>query len=665
MTLKPLVALCAALTLAGCAKQADHPKQAQKDFKLVVAHINDTHSHFNPMPFDFMANGQEVYGQFGGYPRLLTLANQYKTEARKDNEAFLFLHAGDAWQGSAYFKLNKGQMNADLLSMMGLDAMVVGNHEFDLDNARLNAFIGAVNFPLLAANMDVSSSKNLKAQKNLKPYVVFAFDGNKKTKVNDLNNLPKGKNLVAVFGLTMEDMPDIAPHTGNVAFESQVKTAQATVDMLKAKGINNIIALTHLGNSVERDLAAKVNGIDLIVGGHSHSLLGDFTNIGKKRTGTYAEMIRNPNGQTSTCVVQAGKYAQAMGEVTVTFNGQGVVENCTGHNTLLVGDKFYSSPARDKKNLLDAAATQKVESFIAQQQNIAIVQENNGIRQRIDNGYKPVVDAAYGKIIGRVPQDIMHVRRPGDGGSDSHGSDVAPLVAEGQFFWANTLAVTKVTDMNVDFALVGAGGIRTNFDAGQLREGDVSLEMQPFANYMSVLPLKGSVVKQLLQQTITATLPKGAHAGKFPYGGNLRYQFTETTPYKTGKLDFVEVNRGTLSKPNWKPLNDDQIYNVAMTNYNATGNDGWTPLYEAQKDSSGRVDLAFVDGKLTAFPVKNIEMVGEKYKVNYKGIEPNCKASNERCNTDAQALIDFIATQMPVIKPLPYEVVTLNRDIKK
>lgn len=218
-----------------------------------------------------------------------------------------------------------------------------------------------------------------------------------------------------------------------------------------------------------------------------------------------------------------------------------------------------------------------------------------------------------------------------------------------------------VTGMDVDFALIGAGGIRTNIEAGEYREGNVALEMLPFSNFMSVVPVQGKDIKALIESTITATLPAGAHAGKFPYGGHIRYQFTETKANQSGKLDFVEVMTGTASNPTWTPLQDNKTYNIAVNNYNATGNDGWTPLFKAQQKNSDRVDLAYVDGKLTGFKVKNIDEVNGKYKVRYEDKAPNCKAANTRCNTDAQAMIDYIANEMPVITPQSYEVVTFKR----
>ncbi|ELR63493.1 5'-nucleotidase [Photobacterium marinum] len=655
---KPLIALSVTAALAGCAQTPSQPEHA---FTLTVAHINDTHSNFDPVKSSFKANDTLVYNEFGGYPRLKTMANEYKEAAKEKNNSFLFLHGGDAWQGSAYFKLNEGAMNADLLSQMGLDAMALGNHEFDLNNAKLNQFMNDINFPIVAANVDTSKDPDLKDQTNLKPYVVFAFDGNQKTPVADLENLPKDKDLVAVFGIALDDMPNLAPNTGKVQFHNMVESAQATVDMLEAKGIHNIIALTHIGNSVDLDIASKVNGIDLIVGGHSHTLLGDFTNLGHANNGIYAQMVNNPDGESQTCVVQAGQYAQAIGQLKVSFDENGDVAACNGLNTMLSNDEYYHSPMREAGSKFDKDETTKVVNFIDEEENITITDEDVAMRSHIDSKYKPAVDKAYGSVISQVADEINHERRPGDRGTDKHGSDVAPLVAEGQYYWTNSTEVQKVTGMKVDFALIGAGGIRTNMEAGEYREGNVSLELLPFSNFMSVLPVKGADIKALITGAVTATLPEGAHAGKFPYGGHIRYQYTETTTHQKGKLDYVEVMTGTKADPSWTPIVDSKIYNVAINNYNATGNDGWTPLFKAQQKDSGRVDLAYVDGKLTGFKVKNIEEVSGKYKVHYEVSGPNCKAANTRCNTDAQAVIDYVADEQPALAPLSYEVVTFNR----
>ncbi|EKO3589674.1 bifunctional metallophosphatase/5'-nucleotidase [Vibrio metschnikovii] len=657
---RAILASTIALALLGCS-QTDKESAEQAAFELTIAHINDTHSSFDAVRSSFYINQQRVYNEFGGHPRILSKANTYREQAEKNNQSMLFLHGGDAWQGSAYFKLNEGLMNADILSRMGIDAMALGNHEFDLNNQKLNAFLDRINFPVLAANIDASLDKDLKDQTNLKPYVLYAFDGYAKQRFDDMSQLPTDKPLVGVFGLALDDMPNIAPNTGDVQFFDMVESAQATVDELQALGIKNIIAVTHVGNAIDLDIASKVNGIDLIVGGHSHSLLGDFTNLGLGNNGIYAQLVTNPNGTSKTCVVQAGEFAQAIGKTTVAFDSDGELISCAGHNTLLTNDEFYHQANRQQESAFSDDERSKALRFIERQRNIAVAAEEAALRAHIDSQYKPAVEKAYGDVIANVPQEIRHARRPGDNNSDQHGSRVAPIVALGQYYWAASDEVVRLTGMKADFALTGAGGIRTNIAEGEYREGDVTLEMLPFANFMSVLPVKGSVIKALIEKTVSETLPPTAHAGKFPYGGNLRYVFDETVQHQAGTLSLIEVNTGTLNEPIWSPLEDNKIYNVAMNSYNATGNDGWTPLFEAQKEQSGRVDFAYVDGNLTAFPVSHIEEVAGRYQVRYQGHELNCKADNVVCNTDARAVVKYIAEQQPVLEALDYPVVTLNR----
>ncbi|MGC9423273.1 bifunctional metallophosphatase/5'-nucleotidase [Vibrio sp.] len=655
-----LLASSIALALLGC-RQSDIQPSKDSVFDLTIAHINDTHSSFDPVRSSFYINNQRVYNEFGGHPRILTKANEYRAEAEKQNNSMLFLHGGDAWQGSAYFKINEGAMNADILSRMGIDAMALGNHEFDLNNKKLNEFLNQINFPVLAANIDASMDNDLKDQTNLKPYVIYAFDGFNKQRIDDVKQLPKDKPLVAVFGIALDDMPNIAPNTGDLQFFDMVTSAQATVNELQSLGVNNIIAVTHVGNAVDLDIASKVDGIDLIVGGHSHTLLGDFTNLGLSNNGIYAQLVTNPNGASKTCVVQAGEFAQAIGKTKVSFDAQGELVSCAGQNTLLSNDEFYHQANRQTESAFSDSEKSKAIRFIERQRNIAIAAEQAQLRKHIDSHYKPAVEQAYGEVIANVPQEIRHARQPGDNNSDQHGSRVAPIVALGQYYWAASDEVAQVTGMKVDFALTGAGGIRTNISEGEYREGDVTLEMLPFANFMSVVPVKGSVIKALISKTVTDTLPPSAHAGKFPYGGNLRYVFDETVAHQKGQLSQIEVNTGSLEQPVWTPLQDDQTYNVAMNSYNATGNDGWTPLFEAQKTQTSRVDLAYVDGVLTAFPVSRIEEVEGRYQVRYQSQPLNCKAEHVLCNTDARAVVKYIAEQQPILQALDYPVVTLNR----
>ncbi|MFQ2132479.1 bifunctional metallophosphatase/5'-nucleotidase [Aeromonas hydrophila] len=657
--LRPLLLLAFCSFLFAC-----QPGNEGQPFVLTLAHMNDTHSQFDPVNaelkgpiFGKQGETDTLYTRFGGYPRLLTMAKSFQADALAKNQPILLLHGGDAWQGSGYFKLNEGMANAELLSQFGLDAMALGNHEFDLDNQKLARFIQGVNFPVLAANLDTRDDPDLRHAANLKPFVIYAFDGNQKSPVSDLNNLPQGKQLVAVMGLVLEDMANISPNVGKLRFGNEITSAQATVDLLRQHGINQIVALTHIGNQRDLALAAKVNGIDAIVGGHSHSLLGDFRNIGWGNTGEYAALVTNPDGVGMTCVVQAGSYAQAIGLAQVSFDAQGRVIACKGQNQLLASRDFFADPAR--KQALDEARSKQAAKFIDAQPNLVTVDEDPRLRGIIDSHYKPALEQAFGPVIATLPAALQNARRPGDNGSDSHGSDVAPLVAEGQYYWANTPAVQALTGGPVHFALLAVGGVRADLPAGELREGDAALTLLPFKNQLSVLTLTGADVRALLTETITATLPASAHAGKFPYGGHLRYTFTETTPGKRGALTQLQWQD---ADGQWQDLVDATRYRVVMNAYSANGNDGWQALARAQAQHAERQDLAWQDGKLTAFPVERVEQSGDQLSARYAaGHQLDCKASGMDCGTDAASFVQYVREQRPTLTALAEETVTLVR----
>ncbi|BAJ02569.1 bifunctional metallophosphatase/5'-nucleotidase [Shewanella violacea] len=656
--IKGLVATAVLAALAGC-NSNDEPIPT-KPFDLTIAHINDTHSNFDPVKSSFKigADGSTIFNEFGGYPRLLEAANLVKSQAGLDKQPLLFLHGGDAWQGTAYFKLNDGMANADLLSQMGLDAMVLGNHEFDLDTAQLAGFINGVNFPVLANNINTKEDASLNAAKNLIPYQIFAFNGDEKRKIASPSESKSNEQLVAVIGVVLEDMKTIATGTGDAIFSSEIESTQATIDMLKDMGVNKIVVLSHIGNARDVALAAGTRGIDIIVGGHSHTLLGDFTDLGHGNNGEYAQLVTQKDDTGVTCVVQAGEYAQAIGNVTISFDQDGELTSCIGTNTLLTNSEFYTNSMRQADQLIIGNQHEEVMNFVDSVEKIDHVIENLALRDRIDTMYKPALDKAYGDVITLVPTEINHERRPGDGGTDLHGSDVAPLVAEGLVYWANQESVQQVIGRKVDIGLVGAGGIRQNISAGDFREGHVSLELMPFSNYLSVLTVSGEVLKTLLMTTINATLPVGSHGGKFPYVGGMRYTFIEDIKHNSGHISELELNTGTESSPVWEKITDTSEYTLAVNNYNASGNDGWNALGDAQLVSTDRIDIVMNKDKYKAYPVSHLTFDGETYEVIYEDTSPSCGDDADICNTDAQSFIDY-ATSRVVLEALTFESTTV------
>nr|WP_269809244.1 metallophosphoesterase [Enterovibrio nigricans] len=98
----------------------------------------------------------------GGFARIATVVKQFKEQTAQSSDGFLFLHAGDCFQGTLYYSLFKGEANAVMLNQLSPDAMALGNHELDLGNAAVSKFLDQIEFPLLAGNWDVSRNAQTK-----------------------------------------------------------------------------------------------------------------------------------------------------------------------------------------------------------------------------------------------------------------------------------------------------------------------------------------------------------------------------------------------------------------------------------------------------------------------------------------------------------------------
>ncbi|GAB2929014.1 bifunctional metallophosphatase/5'-nucleotidase [Rheinheimera gaetbuli] len=650
-----------ALLLAGCSALPSSPSP-EPGLTLSLIHINDTHSQFDASPASVKdASGKPVYTYVGGHPRLLTQAQQLRQQAAQDGVPALFLHGGDAFKGSAYFELFEQRINIDVLNRMNIDAMALGNHEFDIGLTKLADFVDKVNFPVLAANVDTSAEPLLVNSQNLKPYSLFALDNNQLNAVASVD-AAAGRELVAVFGLALQDMRAIAPDTGAVIFNNEVQSAQQTVDRLTAQGVKHIIALTHLGNQRDLALAGAVNGIDAIVGGHSHSLLGDFRHwyLGNQRP--YAELVANPDGKGKTCVVQAGQFAQAVGQARLKFNTGGELLSCAGQNTLLAGTDYFRSALRSESSRIAAAGQAATERYIAGLPRTAIVAEDAALRSVLDSTYLPAVQQAYGAVISSTETEVSHVRLPGSGGSDMHGSPLAGHIADAMLNYVNQTAMQNLMKRPVQLALIGAGNIRAPLAAGEVREGNIRLEVLPFDTPLSVLSISGAELHALLTDIISQSVVAGAHTGKFPYVAGIRYVAKQTGP-ATAELTTLDIKQGG----SWQAVEPQQRYSLVTTSYLADGNDGWQLLQQLQAEHSDRLDIILRQQQVALYPVKRVtakqDSSGQKsFSTQYHNVATlPCKTDGVDCKVAAQAFIEYLQARPDLWQQQREPTVTLQR----
>jgi 5'-nucleotidase len=245
----------------------------RKELKLTILHTNDVHSRLEP----FDEDGGIYAGQGGVVARAALIA-----AIRAEEEHVLLLDAGDIFQGTPYFNLYKGEPEMRAMAAMGYDAVTMGNHDFDAGVEGFARQLEHANFPVLTANYDFTGTA---LEGKTVPYKVF--------KKSDIK--------IGMFGLGIQLrglVPDEA--YGETKWLEPLQVARSTVDRLRRKErCDFIICLSHLGYQYDYRkvsdlvLAKETDGIDLIIGGHTHTFL-DKPSVLKNRSG--GEVLVNQVG---------------------------------------------------------------------------------------------------------------------------------------------------------------------------------------------------------------------------------------------------------------------------------------------------------------------------------------------------------------------------------
>lgn len=219
---------------------------------LVILHVNDTHSHLEPLR-------EKVAGQgIGGAIERAAYVDSVRAADGRRN--VLLLHAGDFSQGTSYFTRLHGDIEVDIINAMKYDVITLGNHEFDNGIEELARRMKNVKCPVVCANYDFSS---FELGKYIRPYTVIRRGGLK----------------IGIFGL-LTDITRVVPRetSDRIPKFDTIETANKWADWLKNKEhCDLVIALTHIGFAgagiTDPQLVENSHNIDIVVGGHSHTFL--------------------------------------------------------------------------------------------------------------------------------------------------------------------------------------------------------------------------------------------------------------------------------------------------------------------------------------------------------------------------------------------------------
>ncbi|MBN9886812.1 bifunctional metallophosphatase/5'-nucleotidase [Salipiger abyssi] len=409
---------------------------ASADYSLTILHTNDFHSRFEPISkYDSTcaAEDNEAGECFGGSARLMTAIGEAK--ARSNN--YILVDGGDQFQGTLFYTYYKGKLAAEMMNQMGYDAMTVGNHEFDDGPEVLRGFVDSVEFPVLMSNADISGEALL-ADSILKSTVI-----------------ERGGEKLGLIGLTPHDTDELASPGPNVIFTDPVDAVQGEVDKLTEEGVNKIIVLSHSGYKVDIDVANNTTGVDVIVGGHTNTLLGEMDGA----EGPYPTMVND------TAIVSAYAYGKFLGELNVTFDDDGNIVEASG------------API-----VMDAAVT-----------------EDEGTKARIAEAAAPL-EEIRNEVVAETSEEIVGSRDVCRAMECPMGNLVADAMLD------------RVKDQGIEIAIANGGGLRASIDAGEVTMGEV-LTVLPFQNTLSTFQVTGATVVEALENGVSQMEDGG---GRFP-----------------------------------------------------------------------------------------------------------------------------------------------------
>ncbi|GAA70457.1 bifunctional UDP-sugar hydrolase/5'-nucleotidase UshA [Pseudoalteromonas sp. BSi20439] len=496
------------LGVLGCTSATTNEKTSSTQY-LTVLHTNDNHGRF----------WHNEKGEYGMAARK-TLLDQLRSEAKIKGHAVLLLSGGDINTGIPESDLQHAEPDFKGMSLLGYDAMALGNHEFDNPLSVLAKQQNWANFPLLSANIvEKSSGKN-------------AFDAYKIFEKNGLT--------IAVIGLTTTDTAKIGnpQYIGHLEFKDPVPVTANLAKEIKAKYNPDItIAVTHMGHFIDakhginapgdvtlaRSLPA--NTLDMIIGGHSQEpvcMASENVNDDSFKPG----LACNPDQQNGTWIMQAHEWGKYVGKAEFKLeNGE-----LSLLDYKLMPVNLYVEKTQADGTLKEVLANEYIKpdtslkAFLAKYQAI-------GAKQ---------IEGTIGSVDARLEGDRNKVRY--------QQTNLARVIIQAQ-----------MNVVGADFGLISGGGIRSSIDAGEISYKDI-LKVHPFKNRITYMDWQGDELWDYLN-TVTS-FP--ADAGAYLQYHKLSFE------RKDGKLTNVFING--------KPFDKSKTYRMSLNSYNASGGDGYPTI---------------------------------------------------------------------------------------
>ena len=496
-----LLSVVMTLTLLVSSAWADEPKPL--DGKTVILHTNDVH------------------GSIELYAKVAAMKDDYKAQGAQ----VILADAGDYSQGTVYVSVNKGKDAVTMMNAAGYDVATIGNHEFDYGYAQLKSNLNSAGFKVVCANVLQDGSP--------------VFDAY--TKIN------KGGVQVAFVGLETPEAqtkanPALIQGLTFLAGDEMYAAVQTQVDAARTAGADIVIVLTHLGvdsssePNTSYDLYKKVNGIDFIIDGHSHTV-----------------MTKGPEGEP---IQSTGTALNNIGVITID-NATKKIES----NELI---PIWHTEEVDGDNVT-------VYDYTKSDETVA-----NAAKAIIDP-----IDADYDQKFAESAVDLNGAKAPGNRTEETNLGD---LITDAMMWAIQTKA--PGVDMTNAVAITNGGGIRAPIAKGDITKKDVNTVL-PFGNTLAVVYVKGSELLEALEVSTYCT-PKSL--GGFPQFAGMEVELNTACEYDANDTTYPgstyfgpkSINRITIKTVNGKAFDKDATYAVITNDFLAAGVDTYYAFAAAQ-----------------------------------------------------------------------------------
>uniref|UniRef100_A0A182M997 Apyrase n=1 Tax=Anopheles culicifacies TaxID=139723 RepID=A0A182M997_9DIPT len=477
-------------------------------YPLTIIHLNDFHARFEETnTVSTRCKPDDGERCIGGYARVVARVKALQQEYADRNP--IYLNAGDSFQGTIWYTLLRWNVTSYFLNMLPADAMTLGNHEFDHGVEGLVPFLEAIRSPMLVANIDDREEPTLQGlyQKSIV--------------------LERGGRKIGIVGV-IHHATDTLSMTDRVRFLDEVESINREVSALKQRDVDIIVVLSHCGFTIDQHIAQECPEVDVIVGGHSHTLLhtGDVVDWPDQPAGDYPFVVEQASGR-QVLIVQAGSFTKYVGHLLVYFDEHGEAVRWEG-NTEYLNEQY----AKDEQ------IEHELEPWRSQVDTLAV---------------RPVGSS---KVFLSKP-----ACRTGECNFGSFVADafVDYYVGRGEVEHEWTYAAIGITN---------DGGLRTSLNAGTLTYEDLVTAI-PYENTVDTFDLRG----QYLLDALEYSASRYNTADVLQFSG-LRVIFNLTRP-AFQRVQQVDVRCRVCRIPRYEPLDPNATYRIAIAAWIGSGGNGY------------------------------------------------------------------------------------------